>query len=78
MFLINIVLLKTLIRGGSNDYPQSIGSKIKKNVFSCRPQFYHIKVGNMEVYMSRTCFPDVVFIKQIYIRITCTRDIKQR
>ena len=38
-------------RGGSNEYPQSMfSSKNKKNnVYSCKPQFYHIKVGFMGV-----------------------------
>ena len=34
-------------RGGSNEYPQSMflsGNK-KNNVYSCKPQFYYIKVG---------------------------------
>ena len=33
-------------RGGSNEYLQSIiFSKIRKNVYLCKPQFYYIKVG---------------------------------
>ena len=34
-------------RGGSNEYPQSMFlAEIKKNrVYSCKPQFYCIKVG---------------------------------
>ena len=34
-------------QGGSNEYPQSLFlSRIKKNnVYHCKPQFYHIKVG---------------------------------
>ena len=34
-------------RGGSNEYPQSmLFSRNKKhNVYPCKPQFYHIKVG---------------------------------
>ena len=34
-------------RGGSNEYPQSmISSRNKKNnVYTCKPQFYYIKVG---------------------------------
>ena len=33
--------------GGSNEYPQSMflsGNK-KYNIYPCKPQFYHIKVG---------------------------------
>ena len=34
-------------RGGSNEYPQSmfLGRNKKNNVYPCKPQFYHIKVG---------------------------------
>ena len=34
-------------RGGSNEYPQSMFSSRNKknNVYPCKPQFYHIKVG---------------------------------
>ena len=34
-------------RGGSNEYPQSMFLNINKkiNVYSCKPQFYYIKVG---------------------------------
>ena len=32
-------------RGGSKEYPQSMFlSKNKNNVYSCKPQFYYIKV----------------------------------
>ena len=34
-------------RGGSNEYPQSMlfNRNKKNNVYPCKPQFYHIKVG---------------------------------
>ena len=34
-------------RGGSNEYPQSIflSRNKKNNVYTCKPQFYYIKVG---------------------------------
>ena len=34
-------------RGGSNEYPQSmfLSRNKKNNVYSCKPQFYNIKVG---------------------------------
>ena len=34
-------------RGGSNEYPQSmfLSRNKKNNVYSCKPQFYCIKVG---------------------------------
>ena len=35
------------------------GSKIRKIVYYCSPQFYYIKVGYKGVNISRTCFPDV-------------------
>ena len=34
-------------RGGSNEYPQSmvLGRIKKNNVYTCKPQFYYIKMG---------------------------------
>ena len=34
-------------RGGSNEYPQYmfLSRNKKNNVYSCKPQFYYIKVG---------------------------------
>ena len=34
-------------RGGSNEYPRStfLSRNKKNNVYSCKPQFYYIKVG---------------------------------
>ena len=37
--------LEPPLRGGSNEYPQSILSRNKKNnVYPCKPQFYYIKM----------------------------------
>ena len=35
------------LRGGSNEYPQSmfLSRNKKNNVYPCKPQFYYIKVG---------------------------------
>ena len=51
-------------RGGSNEYPQSMfWSKNNKNRYTpCIPQFCYINVGNEWVYLTRTCFPDVVVL----------------
>ena len=40
-------LLEPPRRGGSNEYPQSMFLSRNKinNVYSCKPQFYYIKVG---------------------------------
>ena len=35
-------------------------AKIRKNVYPCKPQFYYIKVGCKGVYITRTCYPDVL------------------
>ena len=32
----------------------------KKNVYPCKPQFYYIKVGCKGVFITRTCYPDVL------------------
>ena len=36
-----------VLRGGSNEYPQSmfLSRNKKNNVYPCKPQFYYIKVG---------------------------------
>ena len=40
-------LLEPPRRGGSNEYPQSmfLSRNKKNNIYSCKPQFYYIKVG---------------------------------
>ena len=48
-------------RGGSNEYPQSmflIRNK-KNNVYSCKSQFYYIKVGLRGSKIIFVCFRDV-------------------
>ena len=49
-------------RGSSNEYTQSMfWSENKKNRYTtCKPHFHYIKVGLKGVYISRTCFPDVI------------------
>ena len=37
------------------------GTKIKKKVYPCQPQFCYIKVGFKGVYIARTRFPDVIY-----------------
>ena len=37
-------------------------SKNKKKVYPCKPQFYYIKVGCKGVFVTRTCFRDVVLL----------------
>ena len=34
--------------------------KVSKNVYPCKSQFYYIKVGCREVFITRTCYPDVM------------------
>ena len=50
-------------QGGSNEYQQSMflsrNKKIK--VYSCKPQFYCIKVGFKGVKTIQACFHDDVF-----------------
>ena len=38
-------------------------SKNKKNVYTCKPQFYYIKVGCKGVLVTRTCFRDELVIE---------------
>ena len=35
------------------------GSKIRKKVYPCKPQFYYIKVGCRGVFVTWTCFRDL-------------------
>ena len=43
----DILSLEPPPQGGSNEYPQSmlLSRNKKNNVYSCKPQFYYIKVG---------------------------------
>ena len=45
------VLIRTVHRGGPNKFPQSmfLSRNKKSNVYSCKLQFYYIKVGFKEV-----------------------------
>ena len=57
------------LRGGSNEYPQSLfWSKNKKN----RHTPAYIKVGFKEVYISRTCYPDGVFVTGKHVHAVFT------
>ena len=40
-------------------------SKNNKNVYPCIPQFYYIKVVYKGIYLSRTCYPDVLTNNQV-------------
>ena len=57
------VLVRTPIRGGSNEYPQSMffSRNEKNNVYPCKPQFYYIKVGFNVVKIIWACFRNVVY-----------------
>ena len=39
-------------------------AKIRKNVYPCTTQFYYTKVGCKGVFVTRTCFRDVTYIKE--------------
>ena len=47
-------------RGGSNECPQSLFLNRNKtnNVYSCKPQFYYIKLGFKGVNIIQACFRD--------------------
>ena len=49
-------------RGGSNEYSQSmfLSRNKKNNVYTCKPQFYYIKVGFKGVKIIKACFRDVI------------------
>ena len=49
-------------RGGSNEYPQSmfLSRNKKNNVYTCKPQFYYIKVGFKGVKIIKVCFRNVL------------------
>ena len=40
-------------------YNLCFGTKIRKKVYPCKPQFYYIKLGCKGVLVTRTCFRDV-------------------
>ena len=43
---------------------QCFRAKIRKNVYPGKPQFYYVKVGCKGVFVTRTCFHDVIGSKQ--------------
>ena len=43
----------------TSTHNQCFGAKIRKIVYPCKPQFYYIKVGCTEVFITRTCLHDV-------------------
>ena len=45
-------------------------AKIRKNVYPCTPQFYYIKVGCKRVYITRTCYPDVLLVCRVNLAKT--------
>ena len=51
------------LKGSSNEY-LCFGEKIRKKVFPCKPQFYYIKVGCKGVFVTRTCFRDLLKLYQ--------------
>ena len=53
--------LEPPLRGGSNEYPQSmfLSRNKKNNVYPCKSQFYCIKMEFKGVKIIKTCFRDV-------------------
>ena len=50
-------------RGGSKEYPQTMfWSKNKKNMFTRVNPFFYIKVGCKWVFITRTCYPDALYL----------------
>ena len=68
--------LEPPLRGGSNEYPQSmlLSRNKKNNVYPCKPQFYYNKVGFKGVTIIQTCFRDVVAFPRyphLYVYNSC-------
>ena len=60
IFDIFLIFAQKIDCGCSNEYPQSMfWSKNKKNIYTSKPHFFYIKVGCKEVFITRTCYPDV-------------------
>ena len=69
-----LFLLKTWIVGSrynrlseavlTSTHNLCFGAKIRKKVYPCKPQFYYIKVGCKGVFVTRTCFRDVLYFVQ--------------
>ena len=58
-------------RGGSNEYPQSMFLS-RNNVYPCKPQFFYIKVGFMEIKIILACFRDAkILVKEEIQNIAC-------
>ena len=57
--------LEPPLRGGSNEYPQSMFLSTNKedNVYPCKPQFYHIKMGFKGAKLYRHVFVMIISAK---------------
>ena len=53
-------------RGDSVEYPQSmfLSRNKKNNVYTCKPQFYYIKVGFNRIKIIQACFCDGRYLKE--------------
>ena len=47
-------------------------AKIRKNVYPCKPQFYYIKVGCKGVYITLTCYHDVIRLTICFLGVLST------
>ena len=53
------IFAQTIDCGYSNPQSMFLSRNKKNNVYPCKPQFYHIKVGSKEVNIILACFRDV-------------------
>ena len=48
---------------------QCFRAKIRKNVYPGKPQFYYLKVGCKGVFVTRTCFHDVLSVIKKMVKL---------
>ena len=53
-----IIFAQNIDCGYTSTHNQCFEAKIRIIVYPCKPQFYYIKVGCKEVFVTRTCFRD--------------------
>ena len=64
-----LIFAQNIDRGYTLEPPESVfRSKNMKNVYPCKSQFYYIKVGCKGVFVTRTCFRNVMSVHNSLVR----------
>ena len=64
IYILCIVIFHMAVLTSTNDL--CFRTKIRKNVYPCKPQFYYIKVWCKRVYITRACFMMIGFFERAF------------